>query len=88
VPLEGRAEVAERLQLLLREVAELRHRDVHDRDAVALREHEAITVGPERVIRAQAELVEEQRGDHVRGGERPSGVAGAGRGDGLQVGDA
>jgi hypothetical protein len=59
VPLQARSEGAERRELLTRQVAGLCQRSVEDRSGVALREHEAVALGPVgacRVVTHDAEV--------------------------------
>ena len=58
VALQGRAELPEGPQLVVREEPPLRERGVDDRDAVALRQDEPVAVRPVGVLRPDAQLVE------------------------------
>src|SRR5881296_3185318 len=75
--LQGRAELAQGDQQLLREVAGLREHGVEGRDRMALREHDAVAVGPVRALGVVAKPPEVQRGEDVDHRERAAGMSGA-----------
>ena len=89
VALQSRLELAERLQPVVREEPGSRERDVERRRAVALRQHEAVAIGPGRLGRAvsqdPAEVEADQRVDRGKGA---AGVTRAGLGDRLDDVDA
>jgi hypothetical protein len=76
--LEHRADLAELLELGVREVAVLGKRRVEDRRGVALGEDEAVALGPVGPLRVVAEDPEVERGDDVSRRERAVEVAGLG----------
>ena len=84
VPLHPRVHLPKRLQLAHREVAGLRERRVQRGHAMALRQDEAVAVGPLGVLRIVSQHASEiERGDDVDGGERASGMSAVGGGDHL-----
>jgi hypothetical protein len=76
VALEARPELAQRQQLLDREVAGVRHRAVADRRDVPAREQQPVAVGPVRVLRVVPHQMEVQRGEDVGHVERAARMTG------------
>src|SRR5262245_66543783 len=77
MPLERRAELAQRDELLLREVAGLRHDGIERGDRVPLREHDAVAIGPVRPLGITAQPPEIERDEDVDHRERATGMPGA-----------
>src|SRR6185369_10808334 len=75
--LERRAELAQREQLLLREVAGSRHHGVERGDRVPLREHDAVALRPVRALGIELEPPEVHGREDVDHRERAAGVPGA-----------
>src|SRR5262249_28315204 len=75
--LERRAELAQRDQLLLREVAGPREHGVEGGHRVALREHDTVAVRPVRALGIVAQPPEVEGREDVDHRERSSGMAGA-----------
>jgi hypothetical protein len=77
MPLEVAGEQPQAHQVVV-DGAGLLERRPQDRRSVALGEHEDVGVGAARVLRVEAHLVEEQRGDDLGGGQARRGVTRAG----------
>ena len=75
VALERRADLAEALEVLVREVAVVGKRRVLDRRRMALAEDEAVALVPGRILRVVAKHAVVERGDDVGGRERGIEVA-------------
>ena len=76
VPLEARAELPQRAQLLEREVPSVGHRGVADRADVARGEQQSVPVGPVRPRRVVPHHFEVEGGEHIGHVERAGAVAG------------
>ena len=79
----NRAELAQRVELILGAVAAFRHHGVEDRAAVAFGENEAVAIRPLGVRRIVPQHVEEQRHDDFGRRKRSAGMAGFRFGDHL-----
>ena len=88
VALHRAAQPPQRRQQIAREVARVRQHRVERRDRVPLRQHEAVALGPVRLVRAVAHLAEEKRLHDVHRRQRSARVAAGRRGDRRQVVDA
>jgi hypothetical protein len=77
MPLQHRAELAQRREPLDREVAGLGKRCVEHGRRVALRQHEAVALGPGRLGRIVPHHAEVQGRDDLHGGQGAAGVTGA-----------
>ena len=82
MPLEARVDGVEGLELLNREVAAQCQDRVEGDRAVALGEHEAVPVGPPRLLWPDVQDPPVQGGEHVGGGQRSAEVPALGVGDG------
>src|SRR3990172_8220303 len=80
MPLEPASQLAERHQLLDREVSCLGHRAVNHRRRVPLAHYEAVAVRPQRVLRVVPHDAEIERRRDLDGGQRPAGMPGIGGG--------
>jgi hypothetical protein len=78
VALERAAELAQRDELALREVAGARHHRVEGGHRVALGEHDAVAIGPVRTPGVVPQPAEDDRHEQVDDRKRPARVAGAG----------
>ena len=78
------AELPERLQVVDREVVagQVQQR-VEQHRGMAVREHEAVTVGPVRITRVVAQVARPERHRHLGHAHRGAGVAGVGALDGV-----
>ena len=80
--LQARAQLAQRLELLAREVAGVRERRVQRRRRMALRQDEPVAVLPFRLLRIMIHHAAEiQRGKDVGAGKRSSGMTASRLGD-------
>ena len=84
--LQTAAELAERDELLMREVADLRESGIEHGGGVTLREHEAVARGVLRICRIVAERAGKEECRHdVRRGKRPARVPAARRREHLDL---
>ena len=83
VPLQRRAQLAQRGERVAREIARLRERRVQNRRGVALRQYEPVAVRPAGPLRIVSHHAEVQRADDLDGGQGASRVSRSGRRDHL-----
>ena len=79
----NRAQLAQRVELILGAIAALRHHRVQDRAAVAFRKNEAVAILPFGIGGIVPHHVEKQRDDDFGRRKRSAGMAGLRFGDHL-----